>query len=155
VKARLSPTNEPIAATTNTAQGFGVPVATPIAATATTTGSLGIGGKNPSRATSSSTTRRTNGDAAQETTSSLSASTEIRSVGKAAPDRTGRAELRCLRRYGRTTAGTIELAPVLAGGLTPATGDRLLDPIPGAVVPTAWAAALLLPAFIVFTRRDA
>ena len=51
----------------------------------------------------------------------------------------------------------LQYAPGLAGlqliSRYPGTG--LLDPIPGGVVMAAWAAALLLPAFIVFTRRDA
>ena len=51
----------------------------------------------------------------------------------------------------------LKYAPDLAGLqlLSRYPGIGLLDPIPGAVVMAAWAAALLLPAFIVFSRRDA
>ena len=51
----------------------------------------------------------------------------------------------------------LKYAPDLAGLqlISRYPGIGLLDPIPGGVVMAAWAAALLLPAFIVFTRRDA
>lgn len=51
----------------------------------------------------------------------------------------------------------LRYAPDLAGLqlISRYPGIGLLDPVPGGVVMAAWAAALLLPAFIVFTRRDA
>ena len=51
----------------------------------------------------------------------------------------------------------LKYAPDLAGLqlISRYPGIGLLDPIPGGVVMAAWATALLLPAFIVFTRRDA
>jgi ABC-2 type transport system permease protein len=51
----------------------------------------------------------------------------------------------------------LKYAPDLAGLqlISRYPGMGLLDPMPGGVVMAAWAAALLLPAFIVFTRRDA
>ena len=51
----------------------------------------------------------------------------------------------------------LKYAPDLAGLqlISRYPGIGLLDPITGGVVMAAWAAALLLPAFIVFTRRDA
>ena len=51
----------------------------------------------------------------------------------------------------------LKYAPDLAGLqlISRYPGIGLLDPVPGGVVMAAWAAALLLPAFVVFTRRDA
>lgn len=51
----------------------------------------------------------------------------------------------------------LKYAPDLAGLqlISRYPGIGLLDPIPGGVVMAAWAAGLLLPAFLVFTRRDA